>query len=102
MYATEEDSMSRNINRQWRLAHRPKGMVKDTDFAYHEAPVPEPEGGEFLVRNLYIAFEPAMRGWMMDRQGYIAPIPIGEVMRAACVGQVIESRHPDFQPGDFV
>jgi NADPH-dependent curcumin reductase CurA len=102
MSVKEEDSMSNNINRQWHLANRPKGMVQETDFAYHEAPIPEPQEGQFLVRNLYIAFEPAMRGWMMDRQSYIAAIQIGEVMRAACVGLVVASRHPDFLPGDFV
>jgi NADPH-dependent curcumin reductase len=94
--------MRDTINRQWRLANRPKGMVQEADFAYHEATVPKPQEGQFLVRNLYIAFEPAMRGWMMDRQSYIAPIQIGDVMRAVCVGQVVASRHPDFQPGDFV
>ena len=94
--------MNRHINRQWCLANRPEGMVKETDFSYHEGSVPEPQEGEFLVRNLYVAFEPAMRNWMMDRQAYVAPIQIGEVMRAVGVGQVIESRHVDFQPGDFV
>lgn len=94
--------MRSSVNRQWLLATRPKGMVKETDFAYRETAIPEPQEGEFLVRNLYVAFEPAMRGWMMDRQSYIPPIQIGEVMRAACVGQVIESRHPDLKPGDFV
>ncbi len=94
--------MGSNINRQWLLARRPIGMVKETDFSYHEAPVPEPQGGEFLVRNLFLAFEPAMRGWMIDRPSFVAPVQIGEVMRSACVGEVIESRHPDFQAGDFV
>jgi NADPH-dependent curcumin reductase CurA len=61
MSRTEDDAMSDNINRQWRLANRPKGMVQDTDFAYHETAVPEPHDGQFLVRNLYIAFEPAMQ-----------------------------------------
>ena len=59
--------MSSPINRQWRLAARPKGMVKESDFAYHEADVPQLEDGQFLVRNLYLAFEPAMRGWIEDR-----------------------------------
>jgi NADPH-dependent curcumin reductase CurA len=94
--------MSNNINRQWVLATRPKGMVKETDFAYRETAIPTPQNGEFLVRNLYISFEPAMRGWMMDRPSYIPPVQIGEVMRAWGVGQVVESRHPDFNPGDFV
>jgi NADPH-dependent curcumin reductase CurA len=109
MSVQEEDSMSHNINRQWRLANRPKGMVQETDFAYHEAPIPELQAGQFLVRNLYIAFAPAMRGLLRDRRGLlrdrqsqIATVQIGEVMRASCVGQVVASRHPDFHPGDFV
>ncbi len=94
--------MSSPINRQWCLAARPQGMVKESDFVYHEAEVPQLKDGQFLVRNLYLAFEPAMRGWIEDRQSYIPPVQIGEVMRALGVGEVIESRHPDFQSGDCV
>ena len=90
------------MNRQWLLAARPRGMVKASDFEYHEAPVPELDDGQFLVRNCYIAFEPAMRGWMDDRPSYIPPIQLGEVMRAVTTGQVAASRHPDYQPGDYV
>ena len=90
------------MNRQWLLAARPQGMVKESDFQYHEAPLPELEDGQFLVRNCYIAFEPAMRGWMDDRPSYIPPIQIGEVMRAVTTGQVIASKHPGYQPGDCV
>ena len=94
--------MSQDINRQWRLACRPHGMVKESDFAYHEADIPQLEDGQFLVRNLYLAFEPAMRGWIEDRKSYIPPVRIGEVMRALSVGQVVESCHPNFQPGECV
>jgi NADPH-dependent curcumin reductase CurA len=94
--------MAKDINRQWLLAARPKGMVKEADFAYREEAIPQPQDGQFLVRNLYIAFEPAMRGWMEDRASYTTPIQIGEVMRAVSVGQVVESKHSDFQPGDCV
>lgn len=94
--------MGKSANRQWVLANRPKGMVKESDFAYRETAIPVPAEGEFLVRNLYIAFDPAMRGWMMDRPSYIPPVQLGEAMRAVCVGQVVESRHPDFAAGDFV
>ena len=90
------------MNRQWLLAARPQGMVKESDFQYHEAPIRELEDGQFLVRNCYIAFEPAMRGWMDDRPSYIPPIQIGEVMRAVTTGQVIASKHPGYQPGDCV
>ena len=94
--------MSSPINRQWCLASRPKGMVKESDFVYHEAEVPQLEDGQFLVRNLYLAFEPAMRGWIEDRKSYLPPVQIGEVMRALSVGQIVESRNPNFQPGECV
>ena len=94
--------MGTTMNRQWLLAARPKGMVKESDFRYQESPIPELSDGQFLVRVLYVAFEPAMRGWMEDRASYIPPIQLGEVMRGVSVGQVIESKHPAFQPGDCV
>ena len=94
--------MGTTMNRQWLLAARPKGMVKESDFRYQESPITELSDGQFLVRVLYVAFEPAMRGWMEDRASYIPPIQLGEVMRGVSVGQVIESKHPAFQPGDCV
>jgi NADPH-dependent curcumin reductase CurA len=94
--------MNKNLNRQWLLATRPKGMVRETDFEYSETAIPTPNEGEFLVRNLYVSFDPAMRGWMVDRPSYTPPVQIGDVMRAGAVAQVVESRHPDFKPGDFV
>ncbi len=96
---TERGSES---NRQWRLKSRPVGMVTESDFERVEDPVPTPGEGEFLVRNLFFAFEPAMRGWLNDVKSYVPPVALGEVMRATCVGQVVESRHPDFQPGELI
>jgi len=90
------------VNRQWLLAARPKGMVKTSDFALREVPVTPPGDDEILVRNLYLAFEPAMRGWMEDRAGYIPPVPLGDVMRGMSVGQVVESNHPEYKAGQFV
>ncbi len=95
-------SMSNRINGQWRLKSRPVGMVKETDFEYIEAPLPDLGENEFLIRNLYFAFEPAMRGWLNDVKSYVPPVQLGEVMRASAVGQVVESNNADFQPGEFV
>ncbi len=94
--------MAAEMNRQWLLASRPQGMVKESNFQYNEAPIPELEDGQFLVHNCYIAFEPAMRGWMNDGASYMQPVQIGEVMRAVTTGQVIASKHPGYQPGDCV
>jgi NADPH-dependent curcumin reductase CurA len=94
--------VSATTNRQWRLASRPVGMVSESNFDFVEEPVGELGEGEYRVRNIYISFDPAMRGWMEDRPSYIPPVQIGEVMRAGTVGEVVESRHPDFAEGDRV
>ena len=89
-------------NRQFRLAARPVGLPKRTDWNLTEEPVPEPGDGEFLVKILYISLDPAMRGWMNEGRSYIAPVGIGEVMRAGAVGQVVASKHSGFAAGDHV
>jgi NADPH-dependent curcumin reductase CurA len=47
-------------NGQWRLKTRPVGMVKESDFELVEEPLAEIADGEVLVRNLFLAFEPAI------------------------------------------
>jgi len=91
-----------NTNRQWVLAKRPFGMVTEENFEYREEPVPEAGPGQVLLRNLYLSFDPTQRGWMEDRESYMPPVAIGEPMRAGCVAQVVESRHPDYSKGDLV
>ena len=90
------------VNRQWRLAARPKGLPVATDWSFGTEAVPEPGDGEILVRVLHISLDPAMRGWMNDRRSYVPPVGLGEVMRAVGIGRVIASRHPDFHAGDHV
>ena len=84
------------VNHQFRLAARPVGLPKRSDWSLTEEPVPEPSDGEFLVKILYISLDPAMRGWMNEGRSYIAPVGIGEVMRAGAVGRVIASKHTGF------
>jgi hypothetical protein len=55
-----------------------------------------------LVKVLALSLDPAMRGWMNEGRSYIAPVAIGEVMRAGGIGRVIASRHPGFAVGDAV
>ncbi|KJK03707.1 NADP-dependent oxidoreductase [Pseudomonas sp. 21] len=94
--------MSAQINRQFQLAQRPVGAATRDTFAYVETPVGEPGPGQILVKNQYLSLDPAMRGWMNDAKSYIAPVAIGDVMRALGVGKVIASQHPDFKVGDEV
>jgi NADPH-dependent curcumin reductase CurA len=91
-----------NVNHQFRLAARPVGMPKRSDWTYAEEHIREPGDGEFLVKILYISLDPAMRGWMNESRSYIPPVGIGEVMRAGAVGRVMASKNPAFAPGDYV
>jgi NADPH-dependent curcumin reductase CurA len=94
--------LSDRVNRQWLLRSRPSGMVEPSNFELQESAGPEPREGEFLVRNLYLSLDPAMRTWMIDARSYVPPVGIGEVMRGACVARVVASRHPDYQEGQLV
>jgi NADPH-dependent curcumin reductase CurA len=89
-------------NHAFKLAARPEGMPKRSDFEYVEEPIPEPGDGEILVKILYISLDPAMRGWMNDVRSYLPPAQIGEVMRAGGVGRVVKSNHPRFKVGDHL
>ena len=93
--------MSRT-NQQFLLAARPQGMVKTSDFEYRESTLPELADGQFLVQVTRISLDPAMRGQMENRADYVAPLEIGDVMRAGGTGKVVESRHPDFPVGTLV
>ncbi len=90
------------VNHQVRLAARPVGLPKPTDWQFTEEPVAEPDEGGVLVKVLALSLDPAMRGWMNEGKSYIAPVGIGEVMRAGGVGVVVASRNPAFAVGDRV
>jgi NADPH-dependent curcumin reductase CurA len=90
-----------NVNRQWRLARRPKGAVQETDFAWTEDPIPSVGEGQLLVRNLYLSLDPTQRGWMA-RDTYVPAMEVGDVVRSFGAGRVVESRHPGFAAGDLV
>ncbi|MEH2476559.1 NADPH-dependent curcumin reductase CurA [Nitrobacteraceae bacterium AZCC 2161] len=90
------------MNRQVILVLRPTGVAQSEHFAIREAPIRPPADGQILVRNNFLSVEPAMRGWIADIGNYSAAVEVGSVMRALAVGEVVESRHPDFRTGDVV
>jgi NADPH-dependent curcumin reductase len=89
-------------NHQFRLAARPVGLPKRSDWNYTTEAVAEPGDGEVLVKVLYLSLDPAMRGWMNEGKSYIPPVGIGEVMRAGGVARVIASKAAGFAVGDSV
>ncbi len=90
------------VNAQCRLAARPVGLPTPSDWDLVEEPAPEPGDGQFRVQVEYLSLDPAMRGWMNDVRSYIPPVALGEVMRAAGIGRVIDSNHPGFAVGEHV
>ena len=46
------------VNHQFRLAARPVGLPKPSDWQYTEEPVAKPGDGEVLVKLLYISLDP--------------------------------------------
>lgn len=90
------------INRQIRLAARPIGFPKDSDWHHTEEPITDLKPGEILVKTLYLSIDPAMRGWMNGGKSYIRPVEINEVMRAGGIGQILASKSEGFQVGDYV
>jgi NADPH-dependent curcumin reductase CurA len=88
-------------NRQWILKTRPSGPVTEDCFEWREVETRAPGDGEVLIRNLMLSFDPTQRGWMSE-DTYVPKVPLGEVMRAGSVGQVVESRKDGIEAGDLV
>jgi len=89
-------------NHQIRLAARPSGLPTRDGWSFTTEAVAEPGDGGVLVKTLALSLDPAMRGWMNEGKSYIAPVGIGEVMRAGGIGEVIASKNPAFKVGDVV
>jgi NADPH-dependent curcumin reductase CurA len=89
-------------NRQIVLRRRPHGLVAPEDTELVTAPAPEPGDGEALVRTTYVGIDAAARTWLDDQPGYLPPVGLGEVIRAAGIGEVVQSRCAAYSVGDIV
>ena len=95
-------ALSTLTNHQIRLAARPVGMPKASDWSHTSEPVAEPAEGGVTLKTLALSLDPAMRGWMNEGKSYIPPVGIGEVMRAGGVGVVVASKSDKYAVGDYV
>ncbi|KAG8957292.1 hypothetical protein FRC00_004193, partial [Tulasnella sp. 408] len=89
------------------LAERPKGPVDDSTFRSEKVPMTSltpSKATEVLIRVDYVSMDPAMRGWLNDTRSYIAPVQIGETMRAGGIGTVVKVYETEskFKIGDVV
>jgi hypothetical protein len=90
------------VNRQLRLVRRPTWTATLDDFVLEEVAVAEPGPDEVVVRVDWLAFDPAMRGWMNEGESYAPPVPLGEVMRGHGVGEVVLSASEELPVGTVV
>ena len=90
------------MNKRVVLASYPEGWVTEANFRIETAPIPQPAEGEVLVKNLWLSLDPYMRGRISKQKSYVKGVEIGEVMSGETAGEVLESKHPKFKPGDKV
>src|SRR4026207_1898866 len=90
------------LNRQWRIARRPVGLAKQSDFEWREEQALAPGPGQVLVRNHYLSLDPIDRAWMWQEDTYLPAQRLGSVMRGVTVGIVEESKTPTCPEGTAV
>ena len=90
------------ISREIQLVSRPKGMPTADNFTIAQTEIKPLQDGQILVRNLYLSVDPYMRGRMNEGKSYVPPFELGKALEGGAVGEVIESRAPEFKPGDVV
>ena len=89
-------------NREIHLKSRPKGMPTEDHFRLVETPVPQPESGEVLVRNIFMSVDPYMRARMREGKSYVEPFQVGQPLDGGCVGQVVRSENGPLEVGAYV
>jgi NADPH-dependent curcumin reductase len=90
------------MNKQWHLVSRPSGEPTPDNFKLLEAPVPDLQDGQVLVRNHFMSLDPYMRGRMNDGKSYAQPQPLNAVMQGGTAGEVVASKNENFKTGDKV
>lgn len=90
------------MNHQIVLRRRPTGLVAPGDTESVVAPMPTLADGEALVRTTYVGIDAAVRTWLDEGPGYLPPVQLGEVIRAAGVGEVVATRCEAYEVGDVV
>ncbi|WP_137891193.1 NADP-dependent oxidoreductase [Ramlibacter sp. 2FC] len=83
-------------NRRWVLASYPTLEADATSWRLEQGELPKPGPGQILVRTRWLSVDPYMRGRLNP-----GTMKIGDLMMGGGVGEVIESRHLAWQPGDI-
>ncbi|NIB43532.1 NADP-dependent oxidoreductase [Pseudomaricurvus alkylphenolicus] len=90
------------INRFVRLDRQPVGAPSAELFSLHSEGMPELAKGQYLIKNQYIAMDPALVGRLRAENNYADQVEPGSVMHAYCVGRVMASRNERFELGQML
>ncbi len=77
------------------------GAIDASHFAVGTEAIPNAESGEIVVQNAFVSLDPYQRRQMMPNVAYANPLNLGDVMVGRAIGQVVETKHPDFAVGDW-
>jgi len=96
------------MNRCLRLQSHPSGLVTSENVVLTHEPIPTlPTSSSssstndeiyLVIKNLYASIDPTHRIWMADKAQYMDPIALGDIIRAATVGIIVESSHVEQWP----
>jgi NADPH-dependent curcumin reductase len=81
---------------------RPVGMPVPETFGTDTTAVPTPGPGQFLSRTLYLSLDPLCLAAMRGKADGPLRLSPGDVMGGETVAQVLESRHPEYRPGEYI
>lgn len=82
------------------LARRCENHPVEEDFRVQHAAMPQPADSQILLKTHYLSLDPYLRSKISGRH-MSGSVGVGDVMAGETVGEVIESRHPDFAVGDI-
>jgi NADPH-dependent curcumin reductase CurA len=84
-----------------RFVKAASGAIDASHFAVSSEAIPSAESGDIVVQNAFVSLDPYQRRQMMPNVAYANPLNLGDVMVGRAIGQVVESKHADFQAGDW-
>lgn len=89
------------MNKQVVVARRASGIPDSGTFLVVDGSMPLCPDDGVVVKVLFSAVDPGMRGWVSTEQNYMT-VETGEVMRALGVARIVESRTNIWRAGDIV
>lgn len=79
------------------------GPLDSETFEIVTQPIPALKAGELLIQVIFLSIDAGSRGQLDNQGSYVIKTQPGEVMSGSgAVGQVIESRHPNWDVGDYL